>query len=68
MKIYLRRCHAQSVGDGDFSDKVDRVQKLYEILILKGHENRIVGSKATAILLNGWVWSIGELHHITMTV
>ena len=30
-----------------------------EILNLKGHLNRIIGSKFTAILLNGWILPIG---------
>ena len=30
-----------------------------EILHLEGHPNRIAGSKATAILLNGWTLPIG---------
>ena len=30
-----------------------------EILNLEGYPNRITGSKVTAILLNGWIFSIG---------
>ena len=37
------------VGDGAFSHKIDLIRKMLEIL------NRIIGSKVTAILLNGWV-------------
>ena len=32
---------------------------LKEILNLKGHPNRITGSKVTAILLNGWILPVG---------
>ena len=31
-----------------------------EILNLKGHQNRITGSRVTAILLNGWILPIGQ--------
>ena len=41
------------VGDGAFSHKIDLIRKMLEIL------NRIIGSKVTAILLNGWVLPVG---------
>ena len=47
------------VGDGAFSHKIDWGRIFLEILNLKRHQNRIVGSKVTAILLNGWVFPIG---------
>ena len=48
------------VGDGASSRKIDYVNKFLEILNLKGHQNRISGSRVTAILLNGWTLLIGE--------
>ena len=39
---------------GAFRHKIDYVTILREILNLEGHPNRITGSKAMAILLNGW--------------
>ena len=59
MKISLRRRHAQMVGDGAFSHKIDRTWKFLKILNLKRHQHCTIGSKVTAILLNGWVLSIG---------
>ena len=56
MKIYLRRCHALTVADGAFSQKVDygtgdskspRASKLDYWF------------KVTAILLNGWILPMG---------
>ena len=55
MKISLRRRHAKTVEDGVFSHKIYYVTILKEILNVKGHPNRITGSKVTAILLNGWI-------------
>ena len=62
MKISLRHRHAQMIGDGAFSHKIDRFKKMLEILNITGHQNRIIDSKVTAILLNGWVLPFGELH------
>ena len=59
MKISLRRRLAQMIVDGAFNHKMDWLMKSLEILNLKGHQNRIIGSKVTAILLNGWVMPIG---------
>ena len=60
MKISLQRRHAQMVGDGAFSHKIDRVSNFKEILHLKGHPHRITGSEVTAILLNRWIFPIGQ--------
>ena len=38
---------------------LDYITIFKEILISKGHPNRITGSKVTAILLNGWILPIG---------
>ena len=43
------------VEDSAFSNKIDIVKKFKEILNLKGHPNRITGSKVTRILLNGCI-------------
>ena len=53
MKISLRRRHALMVGDGAYSNKIDYITILLEILNLEEHQNRITGSKVMAILLNG---------------
>ena len=58
MKISLRRRHALIVGDGASSHKIDYVSKFQEILNFKGHQNRITGSRVTAILLNWWILPI----------
>ena len=42
------------VGDWASSHKIYYVSKFKEILNLEGHQNRITGSRVTAILLNGW--------------
>ena len=42
------------VEDGAFSHKIDYVA----IINLKGHQNRITGSRVTVILLNGWILPI----------
>ena len=47
------------VKEGAFSHKIDYVTISKEILNLKGHPNRITGSKVMAILLNGWILPIG---------
>ena len=60
MKISLGRHHALTVGDGASSHKIDYVSKFEEILNLEGHQNRMTGSRVTAILLNGWTLPIGE--------
>ena len=47
------------VEDGAFSRKQIILQFFKEILKLEGHQNRITGSKVTAILLTGWILPIG---------
>ena len=47
------------VGDGTSRHKIDWVRKFLENIDIEGHHNRIIGSKDTAILLNGWVLPIG---------
>ena len=44
------------VENGVYSHKIDYI----EILNLEGHLNHITGSRVTAILLNGWIFSIGQ--------
>ena len=48
------------VGDGAFSHKIDYVTIFLEILNPEGHPNRMTNSKVTAILLNGWIFPIGQ--------
>ena len=47
------------VEDGAFSHKIYYVRIFSDILNLEGHRNCITGSRVTAILLNGWILSIG---------
>ena len=47
------------VEDGAFSYKIDNVIICLEIVNLKGHQNCIIGSRVTAILLNGRVLPVG---------
>ena len=44
---------AQTVKYSSSSYKIDYVIVIKNFLNLKGHQNRITGSKVTAILLNG---------------
>ena len=52
--------HAKTVWDGAFSHKIDYATILKENLNVEGHPNYIAGSKVTAILLNVWIFPIGE--------
>ena len=52
------------------SHKTNYIKKISETLNIKGHQNCCIGSKATAILLNGWIlptgrWKIYQLVHHT---
>ena len=60
MKISLRRRHAPMVENCAFSHKIDYITIFLEILNLKEHQNGITGSRVTAILLNGWIFPIGQ--------
>ena len=55
----LRRRHAQTVRDSTSIYKIDHVIGIKNFLNPKGHQNRITGSKVTAILLKGWILPIG---------
>ena len=59
MKISLRRRHAQTVKNGASSHKTNYIDIFSEILNPEGHQNRSIGSKVTAILLNGLILPIG---------
>ena len=59
MKISLRRRHAQTVKNGASSHKTKYINILLEIINLEGHQNCCIGSKVTAILLNGWILPTG---------
>ena len=54
----LRRRHAQTVRDSSSSYKIDYVIVIKNFLNLKGHQNPIIGSKVTDILLKGWILPI----------
>ena len=56
----LRHRHAPMVGNGALSHKIDYITIFWEILNLEGHQNCITGSRVTAILLNGWIFPIGQ--------
>ena len=55
----LRRRHAQTVRDRSSSYKIDYVIVMKTFLNPEGHQNRITGTKVTAILLKGWILPIG---------
>ena len=55
MKISLQRRHAQTIRGGAWSHKIYYIHK---IINFEGHQNRIIGSKVTAILLNWWILPI----------
>ena len=48
------------VKNGAFSHKIDYNIIFSEILNLEGHQNHITYSQITAILLNGWIFPIGQ--------
>ena len=60
VKIYLRRRHAQTVKNGASSHKTTCIDIFSKILNLEGHLNSCIGSKVTAILLNGWILPNGR--------
>ena len=49
------------VGNGALIHKIDYLTILEEILNLEGHQNRITGSRVTAILLNGWIFLLDKV-------
>ena len=53
----LWRRHAQTVRDRSFSYKIDYVIGIKNILYPEAHQNPIRGSKVTAILLKGRIFS-----------
>ena len=55
----LRRGHAQTGRVSTSSYKIDYVIVIKTFLNPEGHQNRISGSKVTAILLKGWILPIG---------
>ena len=50
------------VEDGAFSHKIDYIPIFLENLNLGGHLNRFIGSKVTAIFVNGGFYLGVELH------
>ena len=48
------------VGNGALSRKIDYTTNFEEILNFKGHQNCTNGSRVTAILLNAWIFPIGQ--------
>ena len=59
VKISLRRRHARTVKNGDSSHKTNYIEVFSEILNPEGHKNCYIGSKVTAILLNGLILPTG---------
>ena len=55
MKISVLRRHARTVKDCASSHKIDYVNIFSKIVNLDGHQNRFIGSKVTAILVNGGI-------------
>ena len=60
MIISLRGRHAQMVGNGASSHKIDHITIFQENLDLEGHQNCITGTRVTAILMNEWIFPIGQ--------
>ena len=60
MKISLQHRHTPIVGNEALSHKIDFFTIFEEIQNFKGNQNRITGSRGTAILLNGWMFPIAE--------
>ena len=50
------------VQNGASSHKTNYIEIFSEILNLEGHQNLCIGSKVTAILMNGWILLLVELH------
>ena len=50
--------HSQTVSDSTSSYNIDYVIMIKKFLNPKGHQNIFSGSKATAILLEGWNWPV----------
>ena len=59
VKVSWQRCHTLIGCGWAFSHKITYVTMFLKILNLEGHPNCITGSKAMAILLNGWILPIG---------
>ena len=51
--------HAQTVGDGAFSHKIDYIRRIFVVLNLQGHTNWIICSRVRAIFLNWWILPVG---------
>ena len=51
--------HAQKFRDSSSSYKIDYVIEIKNFLNPEGHQNRIIGSKVTVILLKGLILPIG---------
>ena len=50
--------HAQTVRDSSSSYEIDYVIVINKFLNIEGHQNLIIGSKVTAIILKGWILPI----------
>ena len=48
------------VRNGAFSHNIEYITIFKEILNLEIHQNRTTDSRITAILLNGWIFLIGQ--------
>ena len=59
VKISLRRRHAQTIKNGSSIHKTNYIGTFSAIPNLEGHLNRCIGSKVTAIQLNGWIFPTG---------
>ena len=54
----LWRRHAKTVRDSSSSHKIVYVLLINNFINIKGHQNPIIGSKVTVILLKGWILPI----------
>ena len=59
VKISLRHGLAQTIKSGASSHKTKYIDIVSEIFILEEHQNRLIDSKVTAILLTGWMMPTG---------
>ena len=59
VKTSLQRHHAKTVKKGASSHKTNYIEHISEILNLEGHLNCCIGSKVSAILMNGWILITG---------
>ena len=53
-------CHKETSNTTDCDATNDYIAHIYKIINLRGHQNRIIGSKGNTILLKGCILNTGE--------